>query len=302
MSTSLRSRRVRPQLLSFGVVATALVGFGGSAAVGTAVATTPAPQVVSSVTPAEGRASGGDRVEATGVELVGGIFFGERRAGEMSGSATTRILVVPPGEPGTTVPVSAEGQVLEPQASFTYAPVTTAALSLSPSNGVPAGGTRVTISSPSIDFEGVTDVRFGPQAAETVERTAGSITVTAPAGVNGSRVPVSFATAQGDVAGRPTDLYAYGLPDVPLLPVVSRLSPNSGVAGFGGLTTISGARLAGATSVRFGTKAAAFFQVGGRIIAIAPPLAKGTVPVTVTTKAGTSAVAAGGQYTYRPLF
>ncbi len=83
-------------------------------------------------------------------------------------------------------------------------------------------------------------------------------------------------------------------------PVVQGLSPASGPATGGTTVTISGSGLADATAVSFGGAAA---RVQARddstIVATAPP-GGGTVDVTVTSGAGTSAAGAGDRFTYTP--
>ena len=82
-------------------------------------------------------------------------------------------------------------------------------------------------------------------------------------------------------------------------PVVTGVSPNSGPLTFGNAVTISGSGFTGATSVHFGTTVAGFtFKSDSDILATAPAGVAGTVNVTVTTPAGTSATSASDQYTY----
>ncbi|MGV9823583.1 IPT/TIG domain-containing protein [Nocardia xishanensis] len=79
------------------------------------------------------------------------------------------------------------------------------------------------------------------------------------------------------------------------MPTITSLSPTSGPAsGFNGVV-ITGTGFAGLLAVRFGTTATTFTADSStQITAIAPP-GTGTVPVTVTTLAGTSN---GVSYTY----
>ncbi|MBI4494407.1 MAG: IPT/TIG domain-containing protein, partial [Chloroflexi bacterium] len=84
-------------------------------------------------------------------------------------------------------------------------------------------------------------------------------------------------------------------------PTVTALSqPPSGPTSGGTRVTLTGTNFSGATAVRFGSVAAQSFQVLSslEILAISPAQAAGTVDVTVTTSAGTSATSTADQFTY----
>jgi hypothetical protein len=73
-------------------------------------------------------------------------------------------------------------------------------------------------------------------------------------------------------------------------PTIGSLGTSSGSTAGGTSLTISGSDLEGATAVRFGNATATSFTVNSesQVTAIAPPAATGSVPVTVTTVAGTA--------------
>jgi uncharacterized protein YkwD len=81
---------------------------------------------------------------------------------------------------------------------------------------------------------------------------------------------------------------------------VTSISPNGGPLAGGTTVTIDGGGFTNATSVKFGTSAAASFAVvnDSVITAVSPVHAAGMVDVTVTTAAGTSATSAADQFTY----
>jgi hypothetical protein len=87
---------------------------------------------------------------------------------------------------------------------------------------------------------------------------------------------------------------------IPMPPTVAALSTTKAAAGTA--VTITGAGLAGATGVRFGTDPATFSPIvsGGvtKLVATAPAHALGTVDVTVTNDAGTSAVGTASKFAY----
>jgi subtilisin family serine protease len=80
--------------------------------------------------------------------------------------------------------------------------------------------------------------------------------------------------------------------------LVSEVSPGSGPAGGGTQVTITGANLARATGVAFGSAAAAFTVNSPTSITATAPPGSGTVEVTVTTPAGSSAATQADRFTY----
>jgi hypothetical protein len=81
-------------------------------------------------------------------------------------------------------------------------------------------------------------------------------------------------------------------------PTVTRVTPNSG--GSFSLVLIGGTNLTQVRSVSFGSQKAVFLALSSKlIIALAPSESAGTVDVTVTTKAGTSATSTADRFTYR---
>ncbi len=83
-------------------------------------------------------------------------------------------------------------------------------------------------------------------------------------------------------------------------PVVTGIDPTSGPTAGGTTVTLTGTGFTGATGVSFGTVAATSFACSGdtSCSATSPAEGAGTVDVTVTTPAGTSATTNGDQFTY----
>ncbi|UDM48834.1 putative Ig domain-containing protein [Cupriavidus sp. MP-37] len=82
-------------------------------------------------------------------------------------------------------------------------------------------------------------------------------------------------------------------------PTVTAISPSSGPASGGTAVTVTGTGFVGVTAVRFGASAASFVvNSASSLTATAPAAAAGTVDVTVTTAAGTSATSAADRFTY----
>lgn len=103
--------------------------------------------------------------------------------------------------------------------------------------------------------------------------------------------PPPFDTAtvgpSGSVSGKEIQLSA----EVQPAPAIGPIAPGSGSIAGGDAVTLTGTNLNAASAVKFGSTPASGFTVDSetQITAIAPPSATvGTVPVTVTTLAGTS--------------
>jgi hypothetical protein len=82
-------------------------------------------------------------------------------------------------------------------------------------------------------------------------------------------------------------------------PAVSGISPASGPAAGGDSVTVTGSSFTGATGVSFGSTSATFTVDSDSQITATSPAGTGTVDVTVTTQAGTSAASAADQFTYQ---
>jgi trimeric autotransporter adhesin len=84
-------------------------------------------------------------------------------------------------------------------------------------------------------------------------------------------------------------------------PIVTGINPTSGAAGGGDAVAVTGTGFTGATSVLFGSVPGTNLTVVNDTqltVTSPPPQASGTVDVTVTAPAGTSAPSAAGQFTY----
>jgi hypothetical protein len=153
-------------------------------------------------------------------------------------------------------------------------------------------GDTVAASTLSVDAQGA----FAAQAALPSGVPLGTYTVTATASPASGQLTATatFQVTPPVAAVSVSTSYA-----APTQPTVLGLSPASGPAAGGTSVTITGNGLLGATAVHFGQAAAASFAVqsGTEIEAVAPP-GTGTVEVTVTTPAGTSAASPSDRFTY----
>lgn len=190
-----------------------------------------------------------------------------------------------------------EDVTLEPEDLYAESPFELrthppAVTGLSSSHGNPPGGETVTIT--GVNFEEVSGVSFGTAPAASYEvLSPTTIEAVAPSGVG--NVNVSVSTPAGTSRPFPENEYSYG-------PVVSGVSPDYGSPKGGTSVTISGVNLLGATSVDFGGKPAASFEVTspGTIVAVTPNSGGygGRLDVTVTTPGGTSPTGQADGFTY----
>lgn len=91
----------------------------------------------------------------------------------------------------------------------------------------------------------------------------------------------------------------FATPPPPNAPIVSSLSPTNGPPAGGTAVIITGRNFTGATSVNFGGVPASSFTVDSDTqITATSPASTGTVDVTVTTSAGTSAASQQGKFAF----
>jgi hypothetical protein len=139
----------------------------------------------------------------------------------------------------------------------------------------------------------------GSTAGFTYARTAGAGMVAYDASVTASVSPTASMSPSATSASVGALLKVTGTAPPPPAPTVSALSPSSGPAAGGTSVTITGTNLTGATSVTFGSTAAASFAVTSSTSATATaPPGSGTVDLHVTTPGGTSAATSADRYSY----
>ncbi|MGW7486218.1 beta strand repeat-containing protein [Streptomyces sp. NPDC054786] len=238
---------------------------------------------LSGVTPNQGPTSGGNTVMLTGANLTGAnaVSFGATPATSFTVVSSTQIsAVVPAATPGPVdVTVTTPGGTTTLQSSYFY--VSTPVLTgIAPPSGPLSGGNTVTLT--GVHLVEATAVRFGSTVATAFTVVSDTqITVVVPAGAAGS-VDVTVSTAGGTGTGVSYTYLA--------APVVTTVVPNQGPTSGGITLTLTGTRLAQATTVLLGAALAGFTVVSdSHLVVDALPGAAGPVDVTVTTPGGTSA-------------
>ena len=257
------------------VTATTLGGTSGSGEQFTYQS--PGAPSISAVTPPTGTTAGGtpvtihgaNFVKATTAVGVTAVKFGTAAATFTVISATTIVATAPAHAAGTaTISVTTPQGTTPPTSAdlFKYTPPSPVVSSISPTNGPPSGGTRVTVT--GSDFSTVTSVAFGTRSGTTVVVDGGGtqLTVVSPSGTSGSSVAVRVVTPAGESSTVTADLFTYG-------PTITSIAPTNGPVDGGNAVTITGTEFTSAARVKFATSTATTYSVTSptRIVATAPP-------------------------------
>jgi hypothetical protein len=168
---------------------------------------------------------------------------------------------------------------------FTYAaPVLT---SISPATGPASGGTLATINGSGIAPSAT--VRFGNLAAPVSTVTGSTqLTVTVPAGTG----TVNVTVTQGGATSNSVPFTYAG-------PAVSSISPATGPTTGGTLVTITGSGFTQPATAYFGAAAVQAQVVSSSVMTAVAPAGTGTVDITVSDSAGTSATTPSDLFTYQ---
>jgi hypothetical protein len=266
-------------------------------------ATSVAP-TVTSVAPSSGLPAGGTTVTITGTGFTAAatVTFGGTAATGVTFVSSTHLTAVSPAHAAgvTNVRVTtAAGQsaVVTPADQFTYAAAAVPTVSaISPAEGLPGGGTSVTIT--GTGFTAAAMVSFGGGLAASVTFVSSTeLDVESPAHAAGI-ADVQVTTAAGQSAVVAADQFIYVA-----APTITKLSPKSGSTAGGTSVTITGTGFTPDATVSFGSGNAATsvtYVSSTELIAVSPPhsATSGFVNVTVTTGSGTSAVVTADQYKY----
>ena len=295
-----------------GVVDITVVTPGGTSA------TSPADQftyhaapVVSAVSPADGLPAGGAVITVTGTGFSGAsaVDFGPTAGGSLTVVSGTSLTVVSPAELAGVVDITVTGpggtSATGPADQFSYdgRPVVSA---VSPAAGPVAGGTVVSVTGTGF-VVGPTTARFGTTAATTIDCTSPtSCTVTSPAGTAGL-VDITLSTIGGTSVTSSADQFSYEAPPAPVAapssatgPTISALGVNAGPASGGTSVRITGTNfVVGSTTVSFGTTAGTLVcSSTTSCTATSPAHPAGTVDVSVSTPAGTSALGSTDRFSF----
>lgn len=170
---------------------------------------------------------------------------------------------------------------------------------ISPGYGPQAGGTQVILKGSG--FTGATTVSFGTtQVSSILVDSDSQIRVTSPTG--SGMVNVTVTGSGGTSAVNSNAQFSYQSVTPAALPDITALNVTSGAQDGGTQVGITGSGFTGATAVNFGFLPAASFSVNSDTsITAVSPLGVGSVPVTVTTPNGTSAMS-DAIFSYIPAY
>ena len=200
----------------------------------------------------------------------------------------------------TVSPTNAAGQVFDQQTynfGTTGPPPAPTVTSIGPTSGVSTGGTVVTIDGTNLTGAGAVD--FGSNAASSYTVSSGSqISATSPPGTG--TVDITVTTPGGSSTTSSADRFTYTTPTS--APSVSGLGLSTGPTSGGTAVTVFGSNFSANATVQFGTTPAATVSAvsQAQLTAVSPAGSVGTVDVTVTTSAGTSAHTTADQFAYVP--
>ena len=247
--------------------------------------------VITAINPANGPEAGGQSATITGTDLAGAtqVLFGTSPASITTNDPGQVIVTTPPGTGTVPVTVTTGAGTSSPVA-YTYDPPPSAPPTLTaitPNNGPGGGGNTVTLTGTGLSA--ATVVTFGGTAGSNLVILSDTeATIDVPAHPTGNTVVDVVVTSPAGTSAPPLD-YAYGAPPTPP-PDIDTISPSTGSTAGGLTVNLNGEYFTAASDVLFGSTAATSFTVvdDGRITAVSPPHAAGSVDVTVVTPAGTS--------------
>ncbi len=249
---------------------------------------------VSGISPDAGPVTGGTSVSISGSGFTpdSTVDFGSSAASGVDVVSPTEITAsAPAGTAGLSIDVTvttpAGTSATSSSDQYAYGPPSIS--EVKPDAGSAAGGNTVTISGTGFTLDST--VAVGSNAASSVDVVSPTeITAKAPAGSAGT-VALTVTSPAGASAGYD---YTYGGPSV------TGVSPDAGPLAGGNTVTISGTGFSSDSTVDFGSSAASGVDVvsASEITATAPAESAGTVAVTVTTPAGTSAKSSADLYAF----
>lgn len=170
-----------------------------------------------------------------------------------------------------------------------------AVTALSVPGGPLAGGAKVTIK--GLAFRHVRAVRFGSVRARILSVVSPTkLVVRAPRAARVGTVMVTVTTSGGTSKGRPSARYSYMA-----VPAVRSVTPGLGSTAGGQSVALAGSGFTGSVRVYFGsTRATAVTVSSASALSVTVPAhGAATVPVSVRTLGGTSAVSSATRYRFR---
>ena len=246
------------------------------------------------------KAAPGTSVTVTGAGLstATAVSFGGTDAtftAQTTNGLTRLVAVVPARAPGVvevTVTNPAGTSVPGPSAKLTVVPPAPGITTLSPASVSLLGGTPVTLT--GTDLTGVTSVKIGTATAAAKVLNPTTLTFVAPARPAAGDFPVTVTNAYG--TSTPAGTLGYVTPPAP---VITSVTPGSGLTYKITPVVLDGTDFTGATKVLLGDRSLPFTKVSATRLKVSLPAgAAGDRDLRVVTPGGTSAVDAAATFTY----
>ena len=258
----------------------------------------PLSPLIATINPNTGILTGGTSFTITGTNLTGtsSVTVGGVAATSVTVvSATSVTAVTPAGSVGLRdIILTTPGGTATALNAFTYIGVPTIS-SISPTSGVVAGGTSITIT--GTNLTGTSSVTVGGVAATSVTVvSATSVTCITPAGSVGLR-DIILTTPGGSVLLNNAFTYIG-------VPTITTINPNTGILAGGTSFTITGTNLTGTSSVTVGGVAATSVTVvsATSVTAVTPAGTVGAKNIILITPGGTVTAPSAFTYTNISLF
>ena len=268
--------------------------YGGSVISANAFRYIQAP-AITSVTPNIGSTTGGSIVTIAGANLTNvtrvmiGAFIGTVTANTADSLTFTTGAATSAGDMSVTVQTYNGAGSVSSTNAYTYVTPPTIT-SVTPTRGLAAGGTSVTIDGAS--FLNATSVTFGGVAGTVTANTGTSLTVTTPAVSPGAQDVAVTTTGGGTVTSQGAFTFVAS-------PTITSVAPDAGATTGGLAVTITGINLGNATSVSFGGVPATIVSNSTTVIVVTTPAGtSGTVDVVVDTHGGIGTVTESSAYTF----
>ncbi|WP_207385227.1 IPT/TIG domain-containing protein, partial [Legionella brunensis] len=248
---------------------------------------------ITAVTPNSGLFAGGNTITISGFNFIQGaqVFFGNQIAPLTTVQSSSLINVtVPPiasvaSSLGVDIRVqNPDGQQATLPSGYTYGtPLLPKIAKVSLSKGNIYGDSTVVITGKN--FTELTRVSFGGAAAKIVAQNKTELTVITPSHEAGV-VDVVVATEKGSTTAKGVFTY---VADAFQLPIIKKITANSGATTGGETVTISGSNFDENTSITFGGVAASIVsQNDAEVVVTVPSHDAGVVDVVVTTGKGSA--------------
>jgi hypothetical protein len=237
-------------------------------------------------------------ITGAGLSSATSVRFGSAEATftpQTTNGLTKLAAVVPAGTLGTvdvTVTNPAGTSAAGPTSKFTYVLPPPGVTTLTPAAASVLGGTTVTVTGTGLT--GVTAVKLGTVSAPAKVLSPTTLTFVAPARTTTGTVPVTVTNTYG-TSDAVTQLTYIDPP----APVVTSVTPGSGLTYQRTPVVIKGTDLTGASKVLLGATSVAFSRVSGTELRATLPIgAAGAQSLRVVTRGGTSAADSASTFTY----